>query len=117
MRLPLPATNIQEVTVHQVFRADLLNQIQEAARSGHSLDHQGRLPEPQQRPHTLCVIREDQGVAVIELSTSSALALNGIAAGLSLQEALMPVDDEQLRIEMLAYWIRLPLFSALEVAA
>lgn len=34
MRLPLPATNIQEVTVHQVFRADLLNQVQEAARTG-----------------------------------------------------------------------------------
>lgn len=90
---------------------------QNAARCGRPLDHQGRLPDPQQRAHTLCVIREDEGVAVIELSASSAIALNGIASGLSLQEALVQVDDEQLRIEMLAYWIQLPLFSALEVAA
>lgn len=85
-----------------------------AARLGDVLDHQDQWPEPAYWPHTLCVIREDEGVAVIELSAEAAGALTRIADGQTLQAALASIEDASTRIQLLAHWIRLPLFSTLE---
>ena len=86
---------------------------QEAARLSHPLDLEDERPTPRLRFHTLCVLREEEEVAVVVLSQDAALALKRIASGSSLAEALADIDDEPLRIQLLAHWIRLPLFCAL----
>lgn len=86
----------------------------QAAQQGESLDDQAQWPDPAQRVQTLCVIREAAGVAVIALSAEAAGALIRIADGQTLQQALSPLEDTSTHIQLLAHWIRLPLFSALD---
>lgn len=86
---------------------------QKAAMIGYCIDMQEKKPTPNPCLHTLCVLREKEEVTVVVLSQEAALALKRIAAGFSLPDALADIDDEQLRIQLLAQWIRLPLFAAL----